>query len=267
LKPETPPVALSIAGSDPGGGAGIQADLKAFAAQGVYGTSVITALTAQNTLGITDIAAVPLASIRSQFRALALDLPFQAVKTGMLGNAAAVEAVAELLGPAPLNLVVDPVFKSSSGTELMDEAGLGAYRERLIPLSHIFTPNLNEAARLLGRASIETVEAMREACKALLALGCRAVLLKGGHLPGGVCTDLFYDGDFLELSAPRVGTKNTHGTGCTLAAALAANLALGHGARESARRAKDYVSRALEAGKPWQLGQGRGPMNHFPGSL
>ena len=230
---------MTIAGSDSGGGAGIQADLKTFAAHGVYGTSVITALTSQNTLGITDIAPVPLSSIRSQFRALALDLPFQALKTGMLGNAAAVEAVSELLGPAPLNLVVDPVFRSSSGSELMDESGLDAYRKRLIPLSLIFTPNLNEAARLLNCAAIETVDAMREACKSLLALGCRSVLLKGGHLPGGVCTDLFYDGDFLELSSPRIDTKNTHGTGCSLAAALAANLALGNDPRESARRAKN----------------------------
>ena len=262
--PETPPIALTVAGSDPGAGAGIQADLKVFAAHGVYGSSVITALTAQNTLGVSSVDPVPVASIRAQFRALKDDLRPAAVKTGMLCSAEIASAVAHLLGRPPLPLVVDPVLAASSGSDLMDDAGLEVYRRELIPLATILTPNLDEAARLLSCAPILTVAAMRDACLALQNLGCRAVYLKGGHLPGESCTDLFYDGEFLELSSPRLDTNNTHGTGCTLSAALCANLALGKDLRESAKLAKDYLNRALAAGKDWQLGMGKGPLNHFP---
>jgi hydroxymethylpyrimidine/phosphomethylpyrimidine kinase len=260
---ETPVIALSIAGSDPGAGAGIQADLKTFTAHGVYGTTVITALTAQNTLGVTDVAAVPVASVRAQFRALKADLRPAAVKCGMLGSAEIAAELAHLLGRPPLPLVLDPVLSSSSGTALIDEAGLEVYRKQLIPLAMIFTPNLDEAARLLGSAPITTLQAMRQACVALQQLGCRSVYLKGGHLPGDACSDLFYDGEFLELSAPRIATNNTHGTGCTLSAALAANLALGFDLRQSAQRAKDYLNQALKGSMNWKLGQGRGPLNHF----
>ena len=255
---------MTIAGSDPGAGAGIQADLKTFAAHGVYGTTVLAALTAQNTLGVSDTLAVPVAFIRAQFRALKEVLRPVAVKTGMLLNAEIVEAVAHLLGRPPMPLVVDPVLVSSSGQALMEEAGLKAYREKLIPLAMILTPNLDEAARLLGAtAPIQTVEAMREACVALQALGCRSVYLKGGHLPGNECVDLFYDGEFLELKAPRVDSKNTHGTGCALSAALTANLAKGLDLKTSARQAKAYVQGALEAAKELKMGQGQGPLAHF----
>ena len=261
---EAPAIALTIAGSDPGAGAGIQADLKTFAAHGVYGSSVIAALTAQNTLGVSDTLAVPVAFVRAQFRALKEDLRPAAVKTGMLLSAELVEAVAQMLGRPPLPLVVDPVLASSSGLALMEEEGLKAYREKLIPLAMILTPNLEEGARLLGLAApIQTLAQMREACVGLLALGCRSVYLKGGHLPGGNCVDLFYDGEFLELEALRVETRNTHGTGCALSAALTANLAKGLDLRSAARQAKAYVQGALEGAKGWKLGQGQGPLDHF----
>jgi hydroxymethylpyrimidine/phosphomethylpyrimidine kinase len=261
---ETPPVALTIAGSDPGAGAGIQADLKVFAAHGVYGGTVLAALTVQNTLGVSDTLAVPVAFIRAQFRALKEDLRPAAVKTGMLLSAEIVEAVAHMLGRPPLPLVVDPVLASSSGRALMEGEGLKAYREKLIPLATVLTPNLDEAARLLGAASpIQTLVQMREACVALLALGCRSVYLKGGHLPGESCVDLFYDGEFLELKALRIETKNTHGTGCALSAALTANLAKGLNLKLAALEAKAYVQGALEGAKRWEMGQGQGPLAHF----
>jgi hydroxymethylpyrimidine/phosphomethylpyrimidine kinase len=261
---DSPPIVLSIAGSDPSAGAGIQADLKTFAAHEVYGTTVITCLSAQNTLGISDLLPVPVASIRAQFRALREDMRPQVVKTGMLFNAEIAHEVAHLLGRPPMPLVVDPVLVSSSGTELMEEAGLKVYREELIPLAMILAPNLDEAARLLGSPPIRTREQMEEACLALLKLGCRSVYLKGGHLPGKDCLDLFYDGDFLELSSPRIETSNTHGTGCSLSAALCAQLALGQDLREAARRAKIYVTQALAGARSWRLGKGKGPLNHFP---
>lgn len=260
-------MALSIAGSDPGGGAGIQADLKVFAAYGVHGTTVLTALTAQNTLGVSDTLAVPVAFIRAQFRALKEDLKPKAAKTGMLFSGEIVETVAQLLGRPPFPLVVDPVLVSSSGLALMEEEGLKAYREKLIPLAMILTPNLDEAARLLEIAPIQTIAAMREVCVALHALGCRSVYLKGGHLAGNECVDLFYDGEFLELKAPRVETQNTHGTGCTLSAALTANLAKGLDLRSAAREAKIYVQGALEGAKNWKMGQGQGPLAHFHGGI
>jgi hydroxymethylpyrimidine/phosphomethylpyrimidine kinase len=263
---ETPPVALTIAGSDPGGGAGIQADLKVFAALGVYGTSVITALTSQNTLCVSDIVAVPASSIRSQFRALKEDLGHAAVKTGMLHSAETAALAAHLLGRPPMPLVVDPVLASSSGEALMDDQGLEVYRSQLIPLALILTPNLDEARRLLGCGPIGSAAAMRQACLELMELGCRSVYLKGGHLEGDTCLDMFYDGEFLELPAPRIQTRNSHGTGCTLSAALTANVAKGIGIRDSARLAKAYVTRALMGALHWQLGKGKGPLNHFPAS-
>jgi hydroxymethylpyrimidine/phosphomethylpyrimidine kinase len=261
---ETPRVVLSIAGSDPGGGAGIQADLKTFAAMGVYGCTVITALTAQNTQGVSDAIPVPLPMIRAQFRALKEDMRPVAIKTGMLYNAEIAQDLARLLGRPPLPLVVDPVLMSSSGMALMDEAGLKVYREQLIPLAIILTPNLDEAARLLESAPIEDLDAMKKACQALLKFGCRSVYLKGGHLKGDWCNDIFYDGKALvELSSPRIDTRNTHGTGCALSAALCAGLAKGLSLQENAKEAKAFVQGALEGARLWKLGQGHGPMNHF----
>lgn len=254
---------MTIAGSDPGGGAGIQADLKVFAAHGVFGTSVVTALTSQNTLGVSAVDAVPASTIRSQFRALKEDLPHAAAKCGMLGTAENAKAIAHLLGRPPMPLVLDPVLASSSGMDLIGEGGLDIYRQELIPLALIFTPNLTEAAQILNLPSINS-EGMRDACRALARLGCRTVYLKGGHLEGDACDDLFFDGEFLELKGARINTKNTHGTGCTLSAALCAQLALGKTPREAAPLAHAYVRKALEGAATWRLGGGHGPLDHFP---
>ncbi len=258
------PITMTLAGSDPSAGAGVQGDLKTFAAQGVYGVSVVTSLTAQNTLGVSDAAGVPVALVRAQYRALCDDLPPRAAKTGMLFSAEIVRAVAELLKGSDIPLVVDPVLASSSGFALMEPEGIKAYREELIPLATVLMPNLDEAAMLLGVGSIATPEAMREAAKSLSKLGCGSVYMKGGHLSGGECLDLFYvDGEFVALSGPRVVTRNTHGTGCALSAAMAANLALGMGLIDAARDAKAYVQGALESSQSSGLGAGRGPLDHF----
>ncbi|MES2201513.1 MAG: bifunctional hydroxymethylpyrimidine kinase/phosphomethylpyrimidine kinase [candidate division FCPU426 bacterium] len=258
------PIAMTLAGSDPSAGAGIQGDLKTFAAQGVYGVSVVTSLTAQNTFGVSDAAGVPVALVRAQFRTLREDLPPQAAKTGMLFSAEIVVAVASLLEGSAIPLVVDPVLVSSSGFALMEEAGLKAYREALIPLATVLMPNLDEAAMLLGVEPITTVDGMREAARSLSKLGCGSVYMKGGHLSGSECQDLFFvDGEFVVLSGPRVTTRNTHGTGCALSAAMAANLALGMGWIDAARDAKAFVQGALESSRSARLGAGRGPLDHF----
>lgn len=260
----TPPIALSVAGSDSGAGAGLQADLKVFAAFGVYGTSVVTAVTAQNTQGIRASETLPLSLIRAQFLALREDLRPAAIKTGMLGDATVMREMGKLLGRPPLPLVVDPVLRSSSGSSLAEGDALEAYRRDLIPLASILTPNLEEAAMLLGSAALDSPDGMKRAAKELLGLGCRSVYLKGGHLPGSECIDVFYDGNFLELRGERIETKNTHGTGCSLAAALCAQLALGQNLRSAASLAHDYVQAALRGAKDWTLGEGHGPLNHFP---
>ncbi len=256
-------VALTVAGSDPGGGAGLQADLKTFAALGVYGASAVTALTVQDTTGVHAVHAVDPDVVAAQVRAVLADLEPAAAKVGMLGNAAVAAAVADALaGFAPL--VVDPVVRSSSGRALLDDAGLDVLRERLLPGAALATPNVAEAAALLGRTPEEVLEDPAGACRDLLVLGPRAVVLTGGHRPGPTCVDLYCDGLALEeLPAPRVETANTHGTGCTFSAAVAAHLARGEHPDRAVRAAKRYVRGALLAADELHVGHGTGPLHHF----
>lgn len=241
----TPPIALTIAGSDSGGGAGIQADLKTFHARGVHGLSAIAAITSQNTRGVTAVHAVPLAHIRSQLSAVFDDFPIGAVKTGMLGNAATVRLVARAMRTRqPPWLVVDPVMIATSGARLLDADAVAAMVDELIPLADILTPNLPEAAALLGRP-LRSARDFDRAGADLLALGAGAVLLKGGHAGGREVVDRYYDArGVLELRHPRLKIEG-HGTGCTLASAIAAELAKGQLPRTAVRRAVAYVHRAL----------------------
>lgn len=259
------PIALTIAGSDPSGGAGIQADLKTFAVLGVYGASVITALTAQNTKGVSGVFTVPADVIAAQFEAVTSDLDVSAVKTGMLADSATVETVAACLSQRKgKHVVVDPVMVATSGDRLIDAAAIETVRTRLIPLATVITPNLPEAAALLETTIAETEGAMQKQAEALLRLGCAAVLLKGGHGPGGDAVDLLVTSSrTTRFARPRIATRNTHGTGCTLAAALAANLAKGRPLIEAAEAAKDFVWNALRAGAGQQIGSGHGPVDHL----
>jgi hydroxymethylpyrimidine/phosphomethylpyrimidine kinase len=254
-------VALTIAGSDSGGGAGIQADLRTFAAHGLHGASAITAVTAQNTVAVIDYVALEPRMVVAQIDAVASDMPVAAVKTGMLANRPIVEAVAEAVARLRLpHLVVDPVMVAKSGARLLDSAAEAVYRERLFPLAEIVTPNLAEAEALLARP-VRSVEAMARAARDLHSLGPRAVLVKGGHLEGDP-VDVFFDGQRTEeLRAPRIATRNTHGTGCTLSAAIAARLALGVDALEAVRGAKAYLTDALRGA--YALGRGAGPVDHL----
>ena len=258
-------IALTIAGSDPSGGAGIQADLKTFTALGVYGSAVITALTAQNTFGVTGVHPVPAEFIRRQIAAVASDLAVRAVKTGMLGNREAVLAVAEAVRQHRLApVVVDPVMVATSGDALIAPDAIEAVRRTLVPLADLLTPNLDEAARLLERPTARTQAECEAQGKALLALGARAVLIKGGHGPEADALDiLVHDSETLVLRADRIETTNTHGTGCTLSAAIAAHLALGAELHEAVRRAKTFVWRALQAGRELGIGGGSGPVDHL----
>jgi len=255
------PVALTIAGSDSGGGAGIQADLKTFAAFDVYGASVVTALTAQNTRGVRAIAAVEPAFVAAQIDAVLDDLDVAAAKTGMLLSAAVIDAVADRLAARPVpHLVVDPVLVATSGEALLEPAALARLRERLVPLATLLTPNLREAEALTGRSVTRPAD-MRQAARMLLDLGARAVLLKGGHLEGEAL-DLLDDGrNVRELSAPRIATHDAHGTGCTLSAAIAAGLARGLDLGAAVEGAKRYVTRAIE--RAARVGQGARAL-HLP---
>ena len=257
--------ALTIAGSDSGGGAGIQADLKTFAALGVYGTSVITALTAQNTVRVEGVYAVPPEFIARQIDAVMKDIGADAVKTGMLSNAKIIETVAAKIVEHRLRpLVVDPVMVAKSGDSLLEPEARDALITLLLPLATVVTPNLPEAEVLCGFAVTDR-EGMRSAARAIHALGPRCVVVKGGHLRDpGSSTDLFYDGkDFQELSDTRIDTGNTHGTGCTFASAIAARLALGDSMLHAVRAAKRYVSAILAASAGLRIGNGHGPMNHM----
>jgi len=254
--------ALTIAGSDSGGGAGIQADLKTFAAHRVYGTSAITAVTAQNTLGVTAVQALPADVITAQIEAIAGDIGVDAVKTGMLATAAIVEAVAAAIDTLELpNVVVDPVIIAHGGDRLLEDEAVAAMKSKLLRRALVVTPNANEA-EILAEMPVNSLDAARKAAKRILALGPNAVIVKGGHLPGAEAVDLLYDGHtFFELRGPRIETQNTHGTGCTFSAALAANLALGRPLRAAAEHAKQYVSGAVRAG--FAVGHGCGVLDHF----
>ena len=259
------PIALTIAGSDPSGGAGIQADLKTFTALGVYGASVITALTAQNTMGVTGVHKVPLDFIRAQFEAVTVDLDISAFKTGMLADEETVDLVTSLLARIrPHHLVVDPVMVATSGDRLLEPRAIDAVRDRLIPLANLITPNLPEAAALLEMRVAESEDQMMSQAQALLRLGCGAVLLKGGHGAGNESVDYLATKDAnIRLSRPRIATKNTHGTGCTLAAAITAGLAQGVSLEDAVRQGKDFVWHALQAGAGLAIGHGSGPVDHL----
>ncbi|GAA1796028.1 bifunctional hydroxymethylpyrimidine kinase/phosphomethylpyrimidine kinase [Luedemannella flava] len=262
-----PPVALTIAGSDSGGGAGIQADLKTFAAHGVFGTSAITALTAQNTVGVRGVHAVPADFVVAQVEAVLEDLPVAATKTGMLATAEIVHAVAKLAAAGRLpRLVVDPVMVASSGDRLLEPEAERLYVAELLPRAAVVTPNLIEAEVLL-QGSIGTLAEQREAAVALGALGPSVVVVKGGHAvrdASSEAVDVVWDGTTIhELRAPRVDTPNNHGTGCTFASAVAAGLAKGLPTMAAVESAKAYVLRAVTAGASWSLGSGHGPLDHF----
>ena len=256
---------LIIAGSDSGGGAGIQADLKAVTALGAFGMTAITALTAQNTLGVHGVLPVPLDFLRQQIAVVMDDLGADAIKTGMLADSATIEAVCdEIAARAPgVPLVADPVMVAKGGHPLLVPEAAETLKRRLLPIASVLTPNLPEAEALCGFA-IADVGAMHQGAKALLALGAKAVLLKGGHLPGDEVVDLFVQPGqpSLRLASPRIASGNVHGTGCTLSSAIAAHLALGHGLSEAVRLARGYILHAIESGAPVQTGHGHGPLNH-----
>ena len=254
--------ALTIAGSDSGGGAGIQADLKTFAAHGVYGTSAITAVTAQNTVAVTKFEPLSVELVRAQIEAVATDIGVDAAKTGMLATAAIVEGVAAAIRDFSIpSVVVDPVMIAKSGDPLLASDAVHALKAQLLPLAFVVTPNIPEAEALTD-LTIETDADRYEAARRIAALGARTVIIKGGHLPGPHIVDLLYDGEeFTEFRHDRIPGRHTHGTGCTFAASLTASLALGRPLKEAVPLAQAYVAGAIREGP--QLGRGHGPMDHF----
>lgn len=254
--------ALTIAGSDSGGGAGIQADIKTFTVCGVYGMSALTSITAQDTQGVSSVHDLPPAFVAEQINMVVNDIGVDAVKTGMLSNAGIIEAVVEALERHGIEkLVVDPVMVAKSGDALLQESAREMLKEKLLPITFLLTPNVPEAEVLTGM-KISRMEDMERAAVALHALGPKYVLMKGGHLDGTEAADLFYDGDAFEIfSSPRFDTPNTHGTGCTYSAAITAYLAKGTVPREAVQTAKGYLTEAIR--HAFALGQGHGPLNHF----
>lgn len=258
------PIALTIAGSDSGGGAGVQADLKTFSALGVYGASVITALTAQNTRAVTMIESVSPAMIAAQIAAVFDDLDVRAVKLGMLGGPAAIAAVAQQLSGCALPIILDPVIVAKSGDRLLPQEALVVLRQQLLPLATLLTPNLPEAADLLGCSPAQDEIEMARQGYALRGLGPQAVLMKGGHAEGAQCVDLLISaGGITRLTAPRRATRNTHGTGCTLSAAIAAGMAKRMSPAEAVARAHGYLQGAIAAADGLGVGSGHGPVHHF----
>ncbi|MBP1132504.1 hydroxymethylpyrimidine/phosphomethylpyrimidine kinase [Serratia sp. PL17] len=257
--------ALTIAGTDPSGGAGIQADLKAFSALGAYGASVITALVAQNTRGVQSVYNIDPAFVAAQLDSVFCDVRIDSTKIGMLANTDIVQAVAERLRHyQPAFVVLDTVMLAKSGDPLLAPEAVDSIRRELLPLVSIITPNLPEAAALLECAPAENERQMREQGQALLAMGCRAVLMKGGHLSESESPDwLFSDGQELRFTAPRVATRHTHGTGCTLSAALAALRPRHDDWASTVASAKDYLQKALQQADTLEVGQGIGPVHHF----
>ncbi|CAM3608718.1 bifunctional hydroxymethylpyrimidine kinase/phosphomethylpyrimidine kinase [Parendozoicomonas haliclonae] len=267
--PHTTPIALTIAGSDSGGGAGIQADLKTFSALGAYGCSVITALTAQNTQGVQGIFDVTPEFIRAQMDSVFSDISVKAVKVGMLSQASVIHAVVEGLKNQTELLVVDPVMVATSGDKLLQDDAIAALKESLIPMATVITPNLPEATVLLNQPVPQSMEEMEAMIEPLLALGSRSVLLKGGHLcnsehGGEESVDLFHDGKALHrLTSPRYHTENTHGTGCTLSSAITALLARGFELHAAVDYAKRYIANAIAHADELKIGHGHGPVHHF----
>jgi hydroxymethylpyrimidine/phosphomethylpyrimidine kinase len=258
-------IALSIAGSDSAGGAGIQADLKTFAALGVHGTTALTALTAQNTLGVEGVHVVPPDFVLAQMKAVARDLEVAAIKIGMLATSAVIEAVAAGLKQFPdVPVVLDPVMVAATGAVLLDNEAIATLKRVLLPQAVVVTPNLPEAAQLLGTHEARGEDEMRAQAHELKRLGAKAVLIKGGHAKGPMAVDLLLDQEGeMRLEAPRVPTKHDHGTGCTLSSAIAAELAKGATLREAVSTAKAYVTAAIAAADELHIGKGRGPVHHF----
>jgi hydroxymethylpyrimidine/phosphomethylpyrimidine kinase len=263
-----PPVALTIAGSDSGGGAGIQADLKTFAALGVFGTSALTAVTAQNTAAVLGVHVLDPAFVDLQIEAVLSDLPVTAVKTGMLASAAIVAVVARRAAAGDLpGLVVDPVMVTSTGTPLLDEDGVTAYLELLLPHALVCTPNMREAA-LLTSMKVSDLDDMEAAARRLAEYGTQVVVVKGGHLDGDTAPDVILaDGVLTVVDGPRIVSSNDHGTGCSMAAAVAAHLARGAEPGMAVRDAKAFVTAAITGAASWTLGDGHGPLDHFGWSL
>ena len=256
-------IARTIAGSDSGGGAGIQADLKSFSALGIYGASVLTAITAQNTRAVTMVEAVSPAMIRAQLDAVLDDLDVRAVKIGMLGTVDATLAVAGALAGRGMPVVLDPVMVAKSGDALIDEPAIAGLREHLLPLATVLTPNLPEAALLLGTDLATDAAGTLQQGRALAALGPEWVLMKGGHAEGATCVDRLVGPEPRDFAAPRLATRNTHGTGCSLSAAIAAGLARGLSVPRAVAEAHDWLQGAIAAADSLRVGSGLGPVHHF----
>lgn len=260
----TIPRVLTIAGSDSGGGAGIQADLKTFQEWLVYGMSAVTAVTAQNTLGVQGVWPLSADAVEAQLRAVLEDIGVDAVKTGMLADRDIIRRTAGVLAEYGVpHLVIDPVMVAKGGAALLEDGAVSAMVEHLLPLAEVVTPNVPEACRLAGMEEIATIGQMAEAARRIQEYGVRAVLVKGGHLPGRPADDLLYDGTDLWLyRGPRIPSRHTHGTGCTLSAAMAAALASGHSLPDAVREAKNYVLKAIKAATGGMVGRGIGPLDH-----
>jgi hydroxymethylpyrimidine/phosphomethylpyrimidine kinase len=257
---------LTIAGSDSGGGAGIQADLKTFSALGCFGMSAITALTAQNTQGVTGIHPIPPSFAAEQISAVLTDIGADAIKIGMLYSAELIEVVAgQLKDQGAENIVLDPVMVAQSGDKLLQDEAIEAIKDHLMPLADVVTPNIPEARVLLDR-DIEGLEDMQAGARDLAQSGSQSILIKGGHLSAGDSTDLLYlanEGRFVQFNAQRIETRNNHGTGCTLSSAIASFMAKGCSIEKAVGKAKDYISAAIEAGRVYKIGHGHGPVHHF----
>ena len=257
---------LTIAGSDSGGGAGIQADLKTFSALGCYGMSVITALTAQNTQGVTGIYPIPPSFAAEQMSAVFSDIGADAVKIGMLYSAELIEVVADRLSAlGARNIVLDPVMVAQSGDKLLQDEAIEAIKKHLLPMADVVTPNIPEASVLLGQ-KLDNLQDMQRGAKALAAFGGQSVLIKGGHLSEGDSTDLLYlsgEDRFVVMEGERIDTRNNHGTGCTLSSAIASYMAGGCDIEQAVSKAKNYISEAIEAGAGYSIGKGHGPVHHF----
>ncbi|MDE0969723.1 MAG: bifunctional hydroxymethylpyrimidine kinase/phosphomethylpyrimidine kinase [Octadecabacter sp.] len=265
--PMKTPIALTIAGSDSSGGAGVQADIKAISASGAFAASVITAVTAQNTTSVTRVHEVPSDVVFDQIEAVLSDLEVQAIKLGMLFSAPIIDAVAQGLVVFSAPIVVDPVMIAKSGDALLHRSAIDAMIRKILPLATLLTPNLPEAACLLGVSQAQSPTDIIAQGQQLLAMGPKVVLMKGGHADGDICTDYLIDvtGVVVTLTAPRVQTRNTHGTGCTYSAAIAAQLAKGHDLHSAVATAHNYLQTAIKTADQLSIGRGHGPVHHFHG--
>lgn len=258
--------ALSIAGSDPSGGAGLQADLKTFSALGVYGMSAVVAVVDENTVGVTGVHPIPVPFVQGQIRSCLDDIGADAIKIGMLHSSELIRAVRDTLAQYPINrIVLDPVMVATSGDPLLQQEAVDTLKNELVPAAMVITPNIPEAEILLGR-KLEHADQLPDAARELAKLGCSAVYLKGGHLSGNELTDIVYiarNDEFITMKAPKIDTPNTHGTGCTLSSAIAAFLAQDVRLEDAVRLARQYLFNAIEAGAKYKIGHGHGPVEHF----